>query len=178
MVRRSVERLCRVVVAAVSRVDRSGTVDFLRHATIGAPSFGCRISDDVAHRLPLSLSCPTRFRPFAAEELWASENPSTFPPSSYIAASKLSRVLVDGSKNSVASFFRHGTFQRTLSGCAMMSFAASIISSISSVAELHDVDQMFHRCHYPSIIRSFASCGMSLRLRIVQQPACTVTPDS
>ena len=42
--------------------------------------------------------------PFAAEELLASEKPSTLPPSSSIAASKLSLVLVEGSKKSVASF--------------------------------------------------------------------------
>ena len=39
-----------------------------------------------------------------AEELAASEKPSTFPPNSIIAASKLSRVRVEGSKKSVASF--------------------------------------------------------------------------
>ena len=39
------------------------------------------------------------------EELCASENPMTFPPNSYMAASKLSLVRVEGSKKRVASFF-------------------------------------------------------------------------
>ena len=42
--------------------------------------------------------------PFAAELEFADENPKTEPPSSNIAASKLSLVLVLGSKNNVASF--------------------------------------------------------------------------
>ena len=42
--------------------------------------------------------------PLLAEELAASEKPSTFPPSSIIAASKERRVRVLGSKKSVASF--------------------------------------------------------------------------
>ena len=42
--------------------------------------------------------------PLLAEEELASEKPMTLPPSSSIAASKLSRVRVEGSKNSVASF--------------------------------------------------------------------------
>ena len=44
--------------------------------------------------------------PFAAELASAPATVITFPPSSYMAASKLSRVRVLGSKNSVASFFR------------------------------------------------------------------------
>ena len=40
---------------------------------------------------------------FTVEEL-ASEKPMTLPPSSSMAASKLSRVRVEGSKNRVASF--------------------------------------------------------------------------
>ena len=35
--------------------------------------------------------------PFEAEEFAASENPNTFPPKLYMAASKLKRVLVLGS---------------------------------------------------------------------------------
>ena len=40
----------------------------------------------------------------AADELFASEKPRTLPPSSIIAASKLSLVRVEGSKKRVASF--------------------------------------------------------------------------
>ena len=40
--------------------------------------------------------------PLAAEELCASEKPRTCPPSSYMAASKLSLVRVEGSKHNWA----------------------------------------------------------------------------
>ena len=40
-----------------------------------------------------------------SEELLAEEKPSTLPPSESIALSKLRRVRVDGSKNSVARIF-------------------------------------------------------------------------
>ena len=52
----------------------------------------------------MTLAVSATLSPLAAEELWASEKPSTWPPSSYMAASKDSRVRVEGSKNSVASF--------------------------------------------------------------------------
>ena len=40
--------------------------------------------------------------PFDADELLADEKPRTLPPSESIADSKLRRVRVEGSKNSVA----------------------------------------------------------------------------
>ena len=43
--------------------------------------------------------------PLAVEEFAASEKPITRPPSRHIADSKLSRVRVLGSKNSVARIF-------------------------------------------------------------------------
>jgi len=51
------------------------------------------------------LAVSATLSPLAAEEEAASVTESTLPPSSYMAASKLSRVRVEGSKNSVASFF-------------------------------------------------------------------------
>ena len=67
----------------------------------------------------------------AADELEASENPITFPPSSSIAASKLRRVRVEGSKNNVASFlYLH--FSLYFSGFFIISFAVSIREFISS----------------------------------------------
>ena len=52
----------------------------------------------------MTLAVSATLSPLAAEELWASEKPITLPPSSYMAASKLRRVRVEGSKNRVASF--------------------------------------------------------------------------
>ncbi len=70
--------------------------------------------------------------PLVAELLLASEKPSTLPPRLSIADSKESRVRVEGSKNSVASFlWRHTSWY--FSGWAMMSSATAISSSISSV---------------------------------------------
>ena len=69
--------------------------------------------------------------PFEAEEEFASEKPRTLPPSSYIAASKLSLVLVEGSKKSVASFLpRH--LSAYFAGFFLMSDAVAISESISS----------------------------------------------
>ena len=69
--------------------------------------------------------------PFAAELVPAPVTLSTLPPSSYMAASKLSRVRVLGSKNRVASFF---PWQASLyfSGRAIISSAVSISASSSS----------------------------------------------
>ena len=69
--------------------------------------------------------------PLAAELLWASEKPKTLPPSSYMAASKLSRVRVEGSKNRVASF-RPRHFSLYFLGFSMMSLAVAMSSSSSS----------------------------------------------
>lgn len=46
-----------------------------------------------------------RFSPFLTEAISGLANPIAEPPSLCIAASKLSRVRVLGSKNSVASIF-------------------------------------------------------------------------
>ena len=62
----------------------------------------------------------------------AEEKPITLPPSSSIAASKLKRVRVDGSKNKVASFLPWH-FVLYLAGFAMISIAVFINSSISAV---------------------------------------------
>ena len=80
----------------------------------------------VCRRLSATLS------PFEADELCASEKPRTLPPSSSIAASKLRRVLVDGSKNRVASFLPLH-FSLYFSGFAIISLATPISSSISPV---------------------------------------------
>ena len=69
--------------------------------------------------------------PFDAELDCASEKPSVLPPRSSIAASKLRRVLVEGSKKSVASFFPTQALLY-FAGSAMISFAVSISESISS----------------------------------------------
>ena len=68
---------------------------------------------------------------FDEDELSASENPITLPPSSIIAASKLSLVLVDGSKNSVASFLPLH-FSLYFPGLSIMSFAVLMSWSSSS----------------------------------------------
>ena len=70
--------------------------------------------------------------PFAADELLASEKPITLPPSSYIAASKLSLVLVLGSKKSVASFLPRQDSEYFF-GLSIMSNAVDIKLSISKV---------------------------------------------
>ena len=109
----------------------TGTVmDNIRYGKLDATDEECIAAaklanaDSFIHRLPdgyqtvltgdganLSQGQPTvrtvslTLSPLAAELDDASEKPSTLPPSSSIAASKLSLVLVLGSKNSVASFF-------------------------------------------------------------------------
>ena len=67
----------------------------------------------------------------AAEDEAASEKPSTCPPSSYMAASKLRRVRVEGSKNSVASFLPRQA-SAYFCGSAMMSSAVAMRAAISS----------------------------------------------
>ena len=74
-------------------------------ATRAAPSLGWRMAMMSAYRETVFTVSAT-LSPFAAELASAPATVITFPPSSYIAASKLSRVRVLGSKNSVASFFR------------------------------------------------------------------------
>ncbi len=51
-----------------------------------------------------------RLSPFAVLELEASENPMTLAPKRLAALSKLRRVLVDGSKNRVATTFPWAMF--------------------------------------------------------------------
>ena len=70
--------------------------------------------------------------PLAALELSAEEKPSTPPPSSSIAASKLNRVRVLGSKKRVASFLPAQACEKAARS-AMMRSAVSASSSISSL---------------------------------------------
>ena len=73
----------------------TGTVAFME-ATKGAPSLGWRMAMMSAKQLTVRAVSAT-LSPLAAEELWASEKPRTWPPSSYMADSKLRRVRVEGS---------------------------------------------------------------------------------
>ena len=65
-------------------------------ATRGAPSLGWRMAMMSAKQLTVRAVSAT-LSPLVAEELCASWKPSTWPPSSYMADSKLSRVRVEGS---------------------------------------------------------------------------------
>ena len=65
-------------------------------ATYGAPSSGWRIAM-TSTNLPTTIVVSSTVSPLLTEEFRASENPSTLPPSSIIAAVKLRRVLVLGS---------------------------------------------------------------------------------
>ena len=106
-----------------------GTSDF-KDATSGAPSFGCLIAI-ISLYPPTIFTVSATLSPFDAELDDASENPITFPPSSIIAASKLSLVLVLGSKNKVANFlYLHFSWYSL--GCAIIFLATLINSSISS----------------------------------------------
>ena len=67
-----------------------------------------KVADDIiAHPKKYAEACHGKklatLSPLDAEELAAREKPRQEPPSSIIAASKLSLVLVEGSKNRVAS---------------------------------------------------------------------------
>ena len=55
-------------------------------------------------RTRLTFAVSAMLSPLDADDVDADEKPITLPPSSSIAASKLRRVLVEGSKKSVASF--------------------------------------------------------------------------
>lgn len=94
------KRLRGVIVSAVARVDDGYAA--VPTATYGAPSLGWRMAIMSQYPDTTSIVSAT-LSPFAAEEELALEKPSTLPPSDSIADSKLSRVLVEGSKNSVAS---------------------------------------------------------------------------
>ena len=79
--------------------------------------------------------------PFVVELAEAEANPRVLPPSSSIAASKLSLVLVDGSKKRVAIFLPSQAcayFAR----CVMMSSAVAMSPSISAVVR----SEMSMRC--------------------------------
>ena len=52
----------------------------------------------------ITFAVSAMLSPLDADDVDADEKPITLPPSSSIAASKLRRVLVEGSKKSVASF--------------------------------------------------------------------------
>ena len=106
-----------------------------------SPSSCCCTSPSTTPFPVLSPACQdliiygNPFKQFAeAEEELASLKPSTLPPSSYIAASKLSLVLVEGSKKSVASFFLLH-FSQYLSGLSIISFAVAISSFTSSTVK-------------------------------------------
>ena len=68
------------------------------------------------------LIVSARVSPFVTEEEPESENPSTLPPRLIIAETKLSLVLVDGSKKSVPRIFPLQDSEN-ISGCAIISFA-------------------------------------------------------
>ena len=61
-------------------------------------------SEAVSRSLNTTAMQDTVARILEAEEELASEKPMTLPPSSSMAASKLKRVRVEGSKNRVANF--------------------------------------------------------------------------
>ena len=82
----------------------------------------------------MTLAVSATLSPLAADELELSEKPMTWPPSSYMAASKLSLVLVDGSKKRVASFFPSHLWAYA-SGLAMMSMAVWMRLSSSSAVK-------------------------------------------
>ena len=80
----------------------------------------------------MTLAVSATLSPLAAEDEAALDMEMTFPPSSYMAASKLMRVLVEGSKKRVASFFPW-QISEYFSGWAMMSLAQAMSSSSSCV---------------------------------------------
>ena len=73
-------------------------------ASRAVPSFGCRTAMTSAYCSTVRIVSEND-SPLAVEEFAASEKPITRPPSRHIADSKLSRVRVLGSKNSVARIF-------------------------------------------------------------------------
>ena len=90
---------------------------------------------------PTVLMVSMTLSPLVVELSDAEAKPNVVPPSSSIAASKLSLVRVDGSKNSVAIFFPSHAWAY-FSRCAMMSSATAIKASISSVVK----SDMSNRC--------------------------------
>ena len=76
------------------------------------------------------LTVSATVSPFDTDDEFASEKPSTFPPSDIIADVNESLVLVDGSKKRVPSICPEHAVEYAR-GCSIMSFAISIRSSIS-----------------------------------------------
>ncbi len=134
------ERLRGVVVTAVAGVDDGHERVHGRHQRRAL--LGMAHGDDVAvaaHSAHVSAT----LSPLAADELFASEKPSTLPPRESIALSKLRRVRVEGSKKRVARILPSHL-------CA---YSAGMVDDVAGgihqlhdllLGELQNVDQAFH----------------------------------
>ena len=130
-----------VVVAAVTGVDDRHQECMRCHQRRAL--LGVAHGDDIGSRQLTTRMVSATLSPLEAEELAAEEKPSTCPPSDSMALSKLRRVRVEGSKNSVARILPSHLWAYA-AGWSIMSQPVLYQFVDLLGGELHNVDQIFH----------------------------------
>ncbi len=114
-------------------------------ATLAAPSSLWRRAIASAYFSTVRI-VSTRFSPFFVLDVSVSEKPIVVPPSFCIAASKLRRVRVDGSKKRVARIFPFSVFVPVLAIDSMVLLVFSMWLISSFVKSCIEIMSLFWNC--------------------------------